>query len=29
MGRKPVTLTAELPEHFARALEIFELELDS
>ncbi|MFN8971506.1 MAG: RluA family pseudouridine synthase [Alphaproteobacteria bacterium] len=28
MGRKPVTLTAELPEHFARALEIFELELE-
>jgi 23S rRNA pseudouridine955/2504/2580 synthase len=28
MGRKPMTLEAELPEHFKRALEIFELSLD-
>jgi len=28
MGRKPLTLTAELPEHFARTLEIFELGLE-
>ena len=27
MGRKKLTLTAELPEHFTRALEIFELGL--
>lgn len=28
MGRRPMTLTAELPEHFKRALDIFELSLD-
>jgi 23S rRNA pseudouridine955/2504/2580 synthase len=28
MGRKPLTLTAELPEHFSRTLEIFELGLE-
>jgi 23S rRNA pseudouridine955/2504/2580 synthase len=28
MGRRKLTLTAELPEHFARTLDIFELGLD-